>query len=148
MGQMRHSISLELQEKEKTLEKLHDQVISTEKEINALAYEKKVVEGSLKGYDGRIKVTTLEDLAKKEDLVESGWHVEVSDPELYEKRSEQNTIVVSVIGNYNKGKTWLLSKLCELNNIPFGFSVTTEGISFVYTQSPESGRCPTLAIDT
>ena len=49
--------------------------------------------------------------------------------EQYNKLIKKNIIVITAIGNSNKGKTFILSKICE-SNLPSGH--ITKGISIKY----------------
>ena len=49
----------------------------------------------------------------------------------YEKRKKQNSTIVGVIGNANKGKSYILSKISN-EELPRGYSVSTKGISVKY----------------
>ena len=49
----------------------------------------------------------------------------------YEKRKKQNSTIVGVIGNANKGKSYILSKISN-EELPRGYSVATKGISVKY----------------
>ena len=49
----------------------------------------------------------------------------------YEKRKKQNSTIVGVIGNENKGKSYILSKISN-EELPRGYSVATKGISVKY----------------
>ena len=52
------------------------------------------------------------------------------------EKKEEKTIVVGVIGNGNKGKTFILEKLSGYK-IPKGFNVKTIGLSIRYGTSKE-----------
>ena len=51
--------------------------------------------------------------------------------EKYEKAKKNREIIISVIGNKNKGKSFLLSKIVG-RDLPNGFSVTTKGLSISF----------------
>ncbi len=63
----------------------------------------------------------------------NGWQL-ISSPDGFEKytdkKDKQNTVVF-VIGNKNKGKSFILAKLIG-KEIPDGFNITTKGISVIY----------------
>lgn len=98
-------------------------------------------------YDGVIKVMSLRGL-------DPGWRICFRKDSNYEKRIKQESVILSVVGNYNRGKTWILGKLCEEfqeegKEIPQGFSYSTEGISFRYTtKDGDDSKAPVLALDT
>ena len=68
------------------------------------------------------------------NLTNKGWIIKYNKKEgksIYEESKYKKTIVVGVVGNGNKGKSFLLKKLSEYN-IPQGFNVKTEGLSIIY----------------
>ena len=68
------------------------------------------------------------------NLANNGWMIKYNKKEgktIYEKSKQNKTIVVGVVGNGNKGKSFLLKKLSEYD-IPMGFNVKTEGLSIIY----------------
>ena len=73
------------------------------------------------------------DIDSLENLKTNGWHLEFSEKgkETYEKRKIEKSTVVSVIGNKNKGKSFILAKLSNIE-IPDGFNITTKGLSIIY----------------
>ena len=71
------------------------------------------------------------------ELNTKGWLVKYpKGKEEYEKKSKMDTIIVGVIGNRNKGKSFILQKLSG-NNIPIGFFVFTEGLSIKYGEKED-----------
>lgn len=77
-------------------------------------------------YDIVIDVHSLKELPK-------GWAVLYSEEgkKRFESYSEETTCVVGVVGNFNKGKSFVLHKLSDYQ-IPHGYSVQTKGISLKY----------------
>lgn len=59
-----------------------------------------------------------------------GWEVKVTGPD-YNFKKSQNTVIVSFYGLYNKGKTFMASKLSK-KQLPLGYSVSTVGLSALY----------------
>lgn len=57
--------------------------------------------------------------------------------EYYDKQVKNNSIVVSFYGLYNKGKSFLASKLSG-KSIQFGYSVSTVGLSALYPRDLKS----------
>ena len=49
----------------------------------------------------------------------------------YEIQKKKHAIIVGVLGNANKGKSYILSKISH-EELPIGFSVRTKGISVKY----------------
>ena len=48
----------------------------------------------------------------------------------------EKALIIGVIGNSNKGKIFLLSKISKIN-LPFGYSIKTEGLSVKYPELEE-----------
>ena len=80
-------------------------------------------------YDVIIDIKSIKDINK-------GWNIKLS------KRAEQNydqfmkepILKIGVIGNSNKGKSFLLSKISKIN-LPSGTSIRTEGLSVKYPET-------------
>ena len=73
------------------------------------------------------------DIDSLENLKKNGWKL-ISGPNGYEKyrdKKDKKNTVVSVIGNKNKGKSFILAKLSG-KEIPDGFNITTKGLSVIY----------------
>ncbi len=73
------------------------------------------------------------DSLKEACVTDKGFDVIFSDKgyENYNKRKTQNATIIGVIGNANKGKSYILS-LISNEELPRGYSVTTKGISVKY----------------
>ena len=65
--------------------------------------------------------------------INNGWNIEMSPKakENYEKFKSQKIIKIGIIGNSNKGKSFLLSKISKIQ-LPSGTSIRTEGLSIKY----------------
>lgn len=77
-------------------------------------------------YDLIIDVNSLSNITK-------GWPLNMTAEGMkrYEEKSQKKSVVVSVVGNKNKGKSFLLTKLANIV-LPSGYSVTTRGLSVRY----------------
>ena len=97
---------------------------------NIYVPKEKYIEG--KFYDAVIKVNLLN------ELIKNGWDIFFSNEgyEQYNKYKTKLIIPISVIGESNKGKSYLLGKICNID-IPKGFTEKTEGISFKYFKSDQ-----------
>ena len=70
-------------------------------------------------------------------LNDSGWEIKYpKSKETYDKLKEKSMIIAGVIGNRNKGKSFILGKLTDFK-IPQGFSIKTEGISVCFGDKDE-----------
>lgn len=86
-------------------------------------------------YDIILDITSFQDLVDKD----KGWIIKYNKKngkENYEKKKDEPTIIVGVIGNGNKGKSFFLEKLSGYN-IPKGFNIKTEGLSIRFGTSQE-----------
>ena len=78
-------------------------------------------------YDVKIDINSMK------SLLEDGWEEEFSNKgkERYDKKKDKPSVVVSVIGNQNKGKSFILGQISG-QPIPKGYSVKTKGLSIKY----------------
>ena len=77
-------------------------------------------------YDVIIDIKSIKDINK-------GWEIKMSKraKEEYKTLKTEKIIKIGVIGNSNKGKSFLLSKISKIN-LPSGTSIRTEGLSVKY----------------
>ena len=109
--------------------KIYEENIKKMKENKGLKFSKDDRDGF---YDIIVDITSIKNLNT------TGWLVKYPNKEkgrdYYENKKNVPTIVVGVIGNGNKGKSFFLEKLSEYE-IPKGFNVKTEGLSIRYGES-------------
>jgi len=79
-------------------------------------------------YDVIINIKSIKDITK-------GWEIKMSKraEEKYENFKKEEIIKIGVIGNSNKGKSFLLSRISKIN-LPSGTSIRTEGLSIKYPE--------------
>ena len=79
-------------------------------------------------YDVIIDIKSIKDINK-------GWEIKMSKraKENYEDFKKDEIIKIGVIGNSNKGKSFLLSKISKIK-LPSGTSIRTEGLSIKYPE--------------
>ena len=89
-------------------------------------------------YDLIIKIESIK------ALFDGGWKIIGTDygKKCNEKYQKNGSVVVTAIGNKNKGKSFILSKISE-KDIPRGFNITTEGLSVIYPR-----KRPVIILDT
>ena len=82
-------------------------------------------------YDVIVKIDSIKDINK-------GWKIEMNKKgeENYNKYKDKELIRIGVIGNANKGKSYLLSKISQID-LPSGMSIKTEGLSIKYPELAE-----------
>ncbi len=73
------------------------------------------------------------DINAMKSLLDKGWEEEFTDKgkQRYEEKKNKPSVVVSVIGNQNKGKSWILGKISG-EEIPKGYACKTRGLSIIY----------------
>ena len=79
-------------------------------------------------YDVIIDIKSIKDINK-------GWAIKMNEKGLqnYEQFHKDKIIKIGVIGNSNKGKSFLLSKISKIK-LPSGTSIRTEGLSVKYPE--------------
>ena len=79
-----------------------------------------------KFYDVIISITSIKDIIK-------GWKIQESEnfKQKKEKMIQDKVVKIGIIGNSNKGKSFILSKLSKIE-LPSGTSIKTEGLSIKY----------------
>jgi len=84
-----------------------------------------------KFYDVIIDIKSIKDINK-------GWPIKMNQKgeENYNKYKNEKIIKIGVIGNSNKGKSFLLSKISKFK-LPSGYSIKTEGLSIKYPELKE-----------
>ena len=77
-------------------------------------------------YDVIVHIDSIKDINK-------GWKIEMNQncEQNYQKYKNEKVIKIGVIGNANKGKSFILSKISKMQ-FPSGFSIKTEGLSIKY----------------
>ena len=88
--------------------------------------KKKIEKKFIDFYNIIIHINSIKDLNK-------GWEIEINPKvkENYENIKKQKIIKIGVIGNSNKGKSFLLSKISKIK-LPSGNGIRTEGLSIKY----------------
>ena len=74
------------------------------------------------------------DIDSLENLKQNGWKIIKATENGYEKyldKKNKNCTLVSVLGNKNTGKSFILSKISNYE-IPDGFNISTKGLSIIY----------------
>ena len=77
-------------------------------------------------YDVIIDIKSIKDINK-------GWEIKMNEngEKRFNEFKNQKVLVIGIIGNSNKGKSFILSKIAKLE-LPNGTSIRTEGISIKY----------------
>ena len=104
--------------------KMKDNIIKIDPKTNQIiGNEKNSKTNFMDFYDVIVHINSIKDINK-------GWKIEMSQKgkENYEKYKNNKIIKIGVIGNSNKGKSFLLSKISKID-LPSGTSIRTEGLS-------------------
>ena len=78
-------------------------------------------------YDVIVSINSILDISK------GGWNIKLSEnfQKNYKNLINDKTLKIGIIGNSNKGKSFILSKLSKID-LPAGTSIKTEGLSIKY----------------
>ena len=121
--------SIKNKELEKSLQKKEEEINTIKKEYIPENYGLKFQSDQKSGdYDIVLDINSFK------SLINEGWPIHYnkeSGKEQYLNKKDKPTIVVGVIGNGNKGKSFFLEKLSGYD-IPKGFNVKTIGLSIRY----------------
>ena len=81
--------------------------------------------------------------------IDKGWELKMNDKgiENYNKFKKQSVIRIGVIGNSNKGKSFILSKLSKIK-LPSGASIRTEGLSVKYPEIKDNPDRKIVLLDS
>ena len=76
------------------------------------------------------------DIYSMNSLLSQGWEIESTDngQKRYQEKKDIPSILISVIGNHNTGKSFILSKISE-TVLPNGYSCSTKGLSVKYNDN-------------
>ena len=82
----------------------------------------------IKFYDVIIDIKSLRDINK-------GWEIKMDEngEKRFKEHKNNKALIIGVIGNSNKGKSFLLSKISKIE-LPSGTNIRTEGLSIKYPE--------------
>ena len=122
----------EIEKKKEMLEKINKDISNKENLLNKknnviqFNYDKT---NRINGYD------IIVDIKSFKPLLKNGWKIIFPNKKkIYEKNKNKKTIIVGVVGNGNKGKSFILQKLSNYE-IPEGFAIKTEGLSIKFSET-------------
>ena len=98
-------------------------------------------------YDLIIDVNSFRHLQKSDELTDWGWNVFTNKTFNYKEATEKYYVSMGVVGNGNRGKSFLLSKISGFD-FPTGYSVKTKGISIKYPNKDEKDSKNIVVFDT
>ena len=110
--------------------KMKDNNIKIDPKSNQIVVNNENINGKslVEFYDVIIDIKSIKDII-------NGWEIKMSKraEEKYNSFKNEKMIKVGIIGNANKGKSFLLSKLSKIE-LPSGSSIRTEGLSIKYPE--------------
>ena len=113
----------------KEIEKYKKENSSLKEELSKIKFLSQPSNEKLKGfYDIIVHIDSVKDISK-------GWKIEMNEKgkRNYDEFKNENILKIGVIGNANKGKSHLLSKISKIN-LPSGMTIKTEGLSIKYPE--------------
>ena len=142
-----YSAKADLQSKYNQIE---DENINLKEDKNKLEIKKNQLEENLSSINSRI--TFLGDTNNEKEtyhivisilsminLSKEGWKIRYpKGKEEYLNKANKKTMIIGVVGNGNKGKSFILGKLSGYD-VPQGFTIRTEGLSIRY--GDEANHC-------
>ena len=93
-------------------------------------------------YDVIVHINSVKDII-------DGWKIEMNEngKKNYDEFKNKNILKIGVIGNANKGKSHLLSKLSKIN-LPSGMTIKTEGLSIKYPEIELKNKRKIVLLDS
>ena len=93
-------------------------------------------------YDVVVQIDSIKSIKK-------GWKICMTErgKKNYEKYKNEKIIKIGVVGNANKGKSFLLSKISKMS-LPSGMSVKTEGLSIKYPELKDNQNRRIVLLDS
>ena len=93
-------------------------------------------------YDVIIDIKSIKDINK-------GWEIKMNKngEKRFKEFKDKNALIIGIIGNSNKGKSFLLSKISKID-LPSGTSITTEGLSIKYPELEKYVNRKIILLDT
>ena len=113
----------------KEIDKYKKENSSLKEELSKIKFLSQPSNEKLKGfYDIIVHIDSVKDISK-------GWKIEMNEKgkRNYDEFKNENILKIGVIGNANKGKSHLLSKISKIN-LPSGMTIKTEGLSIKYPE--------------
>lgn len=121
-----------LQKENEKLEKITERlIINTHHGVNLVNF-----------YDIIVDIDSLRHMFK-------GWEVKFTEigKKNYDIMKDKEVLIVGVVGNRNRGKSFVLSKLSNVE-LPDGYSIKTEGISIKYPEMTEGNPAKYILMDS
>ena len=141
-----------------------DEIEKLQKKLKELEEKNKIIESknrqlniqtesfSGKYHDFRNKLENFYDIIVDVDSLRQmlrGWKVKFTEigKKNYDIMKDKEVLIVGVVGNRNRGKSFVLSKLSNVD-LPDGTSIKTEGISIKYPEMEEEKGSKYILMDS
>ena len=154
MNNLEEESQLKLEESQKKIEELQKELEKAQKQFEELKQEndslskRKEIEESKKEkmekfYDVIINITSIKGVNKE------GWDIKFDEEGLakYKEYKNKDSIIIGVLGNNNKGKSFLLTKLSKIRLFS-GANIHTEGLSVKYPDLTEYTERNLILLDS
>ena len=143
-----------LKKKVEQLEKEQEEWLKKNEQLSKqnLKLETQTEGFSGKYHDFRNKLENFYDIIVDIDSLRhiiKGWKVKFTEigKKNYDIMKDEEVLIVGVVGNRNRGKSFVLSKLSNVN-LPDGTSIKTEGISIKYPRMEEGEKAKYILMDS
>lgn len=147
----------EIDKLKKKLEKLEKEQKEWMEKNKNLTDKNEQLEKQTEGFSGkyhdfRNKLENFYDIIVDIDSLRhimKGWKVKFTEigKKHYDIMKDKEVLIVGVVGNRNRGKSFVLSKLSNVN-LPDGTSIKTEGISIKYPEMEEGKDAKYILMDS
>jgi len=107
---------------------------------NLITEPKDEIDDTTKFYDVIVPIQSIKDIIK-------GWKIKLNKDIKYKEIIKDKVLKIGVIGNSNKGKSFILSKLSKMI-FPSGTSIKTEGLSIKYPDLKEYKNRKIVLLDS
>jgi hypothetical protein len=130
--------------------KLQEKLKKLEEENKKLNIQTEAFSGAY--HDVRNKLENFYDIIVDVDSLRhiiKGWKIKFTETgkKNYDIMKNEEVLIVGVVGNRNRGKSFILSKLSNVN-LPDGTSIKTEGISIKYPRMEEGNKAKYILMDS
>lgn len=134
-----------------------DEIDALKKKLEKLEKENQKLENITESFNGRYheyrnQLENFYDIIVDIDSLRhmiKGWKVKFTEigKKNYDIMKDKEVLIVGVVGNRNRGKSFVLSKLSNVN-LPDGTSIKTEGISIKYPEMKDGKEAKYILMDS
>ena len=138
---------IELEEYKKKYEELNKKNLLLQKEVEKLGKLDEIKNHGTAKFEDFYDIVI--DINSIKNVNTDGWKVKFNENGLnkYKKYKEQELITIGVLGNNNKGKSFILSRISKIKLLT-GTSIQTEGLSIKYPELKGYKRRQIILLDS